>query len=66
MSLPNCCGCLALILSDLKDNSVEFNPFGVKRAIEKTVSDETLGANLIQIEKAYNYHIENPVSKNFY
>ena len=63
MSSPNCCGCLALILSGLKDNSVEFNPFGVKRAIENTALtvDETLGAGagLIQVEKAYDYLIEN-------
>jgi tripeptidyl-peptidase-2 len=61
MSSPNCCGCLALILSGLKQNNVEFNPFGVKRAIENTAQtvDEVLGsgAGLIQVEKAYEYLI---------
>lgn len=59
MSSPNCCGCLALILSGLKQNNIEFNPFGVKRAIENTATpvDEVLGsgAGLIQVEKAYDY-----------
>ena len=53
MSSPNCSGCLALILSGLKDNKIEFNPFGIKRAIENTALqvDETLGsgAGLIQV-----------------
>lgn len=59
MSSPNCCGCLALILSGLKQNNIEFNPFGVKRAIENTALgvDEVVGsgAGLIQVEKAYEY-----------
>lgn len=59
MSSPNCCGCLALILSGLKQNRIEFNPFGVKRAIENTALnvDEIIGtgAGLIQVEKAFDY-----------
>ena len=66
MSSPNCCGCLALIISGLKDNEIEFNPYGVKRAIENTALpvDETLGsgAGLIQVEKAYEYLIDNQQS----
>ena len=54
MSSPNCCGCLALILSGLKQKNVDFNPFGVKRAIENTavVVDEVIGsgAGLIQVK----------------
>lgn len=53
MASPNCCGCLALILSGLKSTGVEFNPFGVKRAIENTalLVDEAIGcgAGLIQV-----------------
>ncbi|CAF0707859.1 unnamed protein product [Brachionus calyciflorus] len=59
MASPNCCGCLALILSGLKSNEIEFNPFGVKRAIENTAIqvDEPIGcgAGLIQVERAYDY-----------
>lgn len=52
-----------MILSGLKANNIEFNPFGVKRAIENTALsgiDETigLGAGLIQVEKAYDYLVE--------
>ena len=53
MASPNCCGCLALILSGLKLSGIEFNPFGVKRAIENTalLVDEAIGcgAGLIQV-----------------
>lgn len=57
MASPNCCGCLALILSGLKQNRIEFNPYGVKRAIENTALDvdETLGtgAGLIQVNNTF-------------
>ena len=53
MSSPNCCGCLALILSGLKQKNINYNPFGVKRAIENTAQpvDEILGcgSGLIQV-----------------
>jgi tripeptidyl-peptidase-2 len=62
MSSPNCCGCIALILSGLKANDIDFNPFGVKRAIENTALpvDEPIGmgAGLIQVEKAYDYLVQ--------
>ena len=61
MASPNCCGCLALVLSGLKDNQIEFNPYGVKRAIENTALkvDETLGsgAGLIQVENKNRKYI---------
>jgi tripeptidyl-peptidase-2 len=54
MSSPNCCGCLALIVSGLRQRGVDFNPFGVKRAIENTAVcvDEAIGcgAGLIQVK----------------
>jgi len=63
MSSPNCCGCLALILSALKANAIDYNPFAVKRAIENTAMkvDEPIGsgAGMIQVEKAYEYLVEN-------
>ena len=61
MASPNCCGCLALVLSGLKDNQIEFNPYGVKRAIENTALkvDETLGsgAGLIQVVNKIRIYI---------
>lgn len=63
MASPNCCGCLALVLSGLKANHVDYNPFGVKRAIENTALDVDelvgQGAGLIQVEKAYDYLIQH-------
>ena len=54
MSSPNCCGCLALIVSGLRQRGVDLNPFGVKRAIENTAVcvDEAIGcgAGLIQVK----------------
>ena len=59
MSSPNCCGCLALVLSGLKQQSVDYNPYAVKRAIENTALhvDELLGtgAGLVQVERAHEY-----------
>lgn len=63
MSSPNCAGCIALILSGLKQNKIEFNPYGIKRALENTsrkIDDEILasGAGLVQVEPAYDYLVE--------
>ena len=53
MSSPNLCGCLALILSGLKKNNIEYTPYGVKRGIENSALeiDDTLGsgAGFIQV-----------------
>ena len=62
MASPNCCGCIALVLSGLKQNKIEFNPYGVRRAIENTALsvDEPLGsgAGLIQVEKSFEYLVD--------
>lgn len=62
MASPNCCGCIALVLSGLKQNKIEFNPYGVRRAIENTALkvDEALGsgAGLIQVEKSFEYLVD--------
>jgi tripeptidyl-peptidase-2 len=59
MASPNCCGCISLILSGMKDQGVETTPYFVKRAIENTAQpiEETVGggAGLVQVERAFDY-----------
>ena len=56
MSSPNCCGCIALVLSGLKQRSVEYTPYGIRRSLENTAMpvDEAIGSGsgLVQVEKA--------------
>lgn len=61
MSSPNACGCIALVLSGLKANGIEYTPSSVKRALINTASDVpnieklALGHGLIQVEKTYDF-----------
>ena len=60
MSSPYCCGCIALILSGLKHDQIDYNPFGVKRALENSslkLDDDVLGtgAGLVQVESTFDY-----------
>jgi hypothetical protein len=68
MASPNCCGSIALILSGLVANGVEYYPYGIQRALENTalkVDDELgSGSGLIQIDKAYDYLIKNHENTN--
>lgn len=59
MASPNCTGCIALVLSGLKERGIQVTPYAVKRAIENTANpiEETVGggAGLVQVEKAFDY-----------
>ena len=61
MSSPNCCGCLALVLSGLKAHKIQYNPSTVKRAIENTarkidnVDNFSQGFGVIQVEKSFEF-----------
>lgn len=60
MASPNLCGCLALVLSSLKQQSIYYTPYSIKRALENTSNaacDETIGvgAGLVQVEKLHEY-----------
>ncbi|GAB1601221.1 tripeptidyl-peptidase 2-like [Argonauta hians] len=61
MSSPNACGCIALMLSGLKANSIAYSPFSVRRALmneaQKIDSCDPfgLGAGLLQVEKSYDF-----------
>jgi len=56
MSSPNCCGCLALILSALKANSIPFTPYRITKAIQRTSKsiNNPMNVGLIQVENAFN------------
>ncbi|CAI9728027.1 tripeptidyl-peptidase 2-like [Octopus vulgaris] len=61
MSSPNACGCIALILSGLKANSIPYSPFSVRRSLMNAAQPIEgcepfgLGAGLLQVEKAYDF-----------
>ncbi len=61
MSSPNACGNIALLLSGLKGEGIDYRPAGVRRAIENTcvavpgVSPFAAGRGLIQIDRAFDY-----------
>lgn len=59
MSSPNAAGCVALLLSALKQEEIEYNPALIRRALMNTaqkLDDEfSVGAGLLQIHKALDY-----------
>lgn len=61
MASPNAAGCVALLLSGLKLNSIKYSPFSVRRSIENTALKVptydvfAMGYGLIQVEKAFEH-----------
>ncbi|KAF1321539.1 Tripeptidyl-peptidase 2, partial [Globisporangium splendens] len=61
MSSPNCAGNIALLISALKDKQVEYTPYSIRRALEKTavvlpnVEVFAQGKGLIQVLPAFEY-----------
>jgi tripeptidyl-peptidase II len=61
MSSPNACGCLALVLSGLKNQAVPYSPALVRQAIENTArpvegQDKlTHGAGVIQVADSFEW-----------
>ncbi|CAF1690507.1 unnamed protein product, partial [Adineta ricciae] len=59
MASPNAAGCVALLLSALKQEQIEYNPSLIRRALMNTaqkIDDEfSIGAGLLQIHKALDY-----------
>ncbi|CAF1250085.1 unnamed protein product [Rotaria magnacalcarata] len=59
MSSPNAAGCIALLLSALKQENIEYSPPLIRRALMNTaqkLDDEfSVGAGLLQIHKALDY-----------
>jgi len=56
MSSPNCCGCLALIISALKANNIQYTPYRISKAIQRTSKNinNPMNVGLIQVENAFN------------
>ena len=61
MSSPNCCGCLALLISGLKALKLDYTPYLIQRAIENTGKDiqDPFQVSFIQVEKAWKYLLEH-------
>ncbi|CAF3801202.1 unnamed protein product [Adineta steineri] len=59
MASPNAAGCVALLVSALKQEEIEYNPSLIRRALMNTaqkIEDEfSVGAGLLQIHKALDY-----------
>jgi len=61
MSSPNCCGCIALVLSGLKAKQIDYSPASIKTAIENTakfnpVHDKlTQGHGTVQVVDAFTH-----------
>ena len=61
MSSPNVCGCIALLLSGLKQDKIAYTPFSVRSSIENTAfkmndyDPYVHGNGLIQVVNAYEY-----------
>ncbi len=61
MASPNCCGCIALILSGLKAEDSPYTPASVRRALQYTAvdipgaEDQAEGAGLVQVDLAYDH-----------
>jgi len=63
MASPNVCGCIALLVSALKQKNIDYSPFSVRTAVENTslkmpdYDPYAHGHGLIQVEKAYEHLI---------
>lgn len=61
MSSPNCAGNIALLVSGLKANNIEYTPYSIRRALEKTavklpnVEVFAQGKGLIQVLPAFEF-----------
>jgi len=61
MSSPNCCGCLALVISALKANKTGYSPASLKRSLENTAlwdanrDNFTQGYGLVQVAHTYEH-----------
>lgn len=61
MSSPNCAGNIALLISGLKQQKIEYTPYSIREALENTakslpkVEVFAQGKGLIQIVKAFSY-----------
>ena len=70
MSAPNACGGIALLLSGLKQQEIEWTPHRIRRAIENTAKEIpnverfAQGRGLLQVDKAFAYLEANRDAKD--
>ncbi|KAI8339132.1 hypothetical protein BC941DRAFT_422188 [Chlamydoabsidia padenii] len=57
MSSPNACGCIALLVSALKAEKLDYTPYRLKNAVVQTGKsvEDPLGVGFIQVDKAWEY-----------
>ncbi|KAI8330140.1 hypothetical protein EDC96DRAFT_612213 [Choanephora cucurbitarum] len=57
MSSPNACGCVALLVSALKAQKIDYTPYRVKNAVVQTGKsvNDPLDVGFIQVDKAWEY-----------
>nr|CCA16257.1 PREDICTED: similar to tripeptidyl peptidase II isoform 2 putative [Albugo laibachii Nc14] len=61
MSSPNCAGNIALLISGMKQQNIEYTPYSIREALENTAKQVSgvevfaQGKGLIQIVKAFSY-----------
>lgn len=75
MSSPNVCGCIALILSALKQNKIPYSPYSIRMCVENSglkmagYDQFSHGNGLIQVEKAYEHvctHLANTAERDIF
>lgn len=69
MASPNACGCIALVLSGLKQESKKYSPYSITVAIQNTARDVNLdqftqGYGLIQVIKTYDFFSTTTIPHN--
>lgn len=61
MASPNCAGCVALLVSGLKQENISYSPFSIRRSVEKTAYKPpeydvfSMGSGLVQVDKAFEH-----------
>uniref|UniRef100_A0A2R5LKX2 Tripeptidyl-peptidase 2 n=1 Tax=Ornithodoros turicata TaxID=34597 RepID=A0A2R5LKX2_9ACAR len=65
MSSPHVAGCVALLVSGLKQKEVPYSPYSVRRAMENTAlkvstwEPFSMGHGLVQVDKAFEHLLSN-------
>ncbi|KAJ1964335.1 hypothetical protein IWQ62_002962 [Dispira parvispora] len=57
MSSPNCCGCIALLLSGLKATGISYTPYRIKAAMKNSAKSigDAMQVGYIQVDAAWQY-----------
>jgi tripeptidyl-peptidase-2 len=67
MASPNCCGCVALLVSALKAKNIPYTPYLIKRALQASGLDikDPHGVKFVQVENAFKYLEKTHALQNF-